>query len=75
MSEDEVKENQPVNFSTLSTTEDGKLFGMATRYIAYCLDRDLITIVETKTGGRGRPSKAYALTAKGQKLTAARGGG
>lgn len=64
-----VKKHQPANFSTLSTTKKGKLFGMTSKYLPFCLKHNLITIIETKTGGRGRPSKTYALTKNGEKLT------
>lgn len=64
---DQVKRNEPVNFSTLC---EGRRrgYGMVSRYLRYCLGHGLIRVVSERRA-RGRyPSKEYALTEKGSKL-------
>ncbi|UCH58044.1 MAG: hypothetical protein JSV18_03885, partial [Candidatus Bathyarchaeota archaeon] len=65
----QVRRNAPVNFSTLSK-ERRRGYGMVSRYLRYCIDQGLITVVsERRTRGR-YPSKNYALSEKGSMLLA-----
>jgi hypothetical protein len=64
---EQVQRNAPVNFSTLCE-ERRRGYGMVTRYIRFCLGRDLIHVVsEKKTRGR-YTSKEYALSERGIRL-------
>ena len=63
----QVDRNAPANFTTICE-ERRKGYGMASRYIKYCLGQDLIRVVsEQKARGR-YPSKMYALSEKGSLL-------
>jgi len=64
---EQVRRHAPVNFSTLCE-ERRRGYGMVSRYLKFCLGKDLITVVsERRTRGR-YPSKEYALSERGIRL-------
>jgi len=65
----QIKTQAPVNFSGLARGQR-RGYGMVSRYLRYCLGKDLICIVsEFRTRGR-YPSKTYALSERGSQLLA-----
>ena len=61
----QIEEMAPVNFSRLSEARKYG-YGMVTRYIKFCLQKELIVVLsERRTRGR-YPSKSYGLSDRGR---------